>query len=93
MANRLSNLNEINENPIYSIQVIHEQLPNFAKFNDLIYTFTPTKASDVGFFKVVGKFGNSEYNVFTNFTFTVEVRNEPPEFKGISKFLPQITVF
>jgi hypothetical protein len=41
---------------------------------------------------VVGKIGNFKYKIFKEFSFDVEVINDPPEFEGVKKELPETTV-
>ncbi len=82
----------IKENPLYKIEAIHEVLPKFTTFVFPNYTMSPKLKSDLGKFKFKGKIGNEKFNVFKAFEFDVEVINDPPEFIGVQKELPAISV-
>lgn len=82
----------VKENPLYKIEAIHNSIPQFASFKYPDYTLKPTKKTDVGKFQVIGKIGNSLFNIFKEFKFNIEVINDPPEFVGVEKELPEIAV-
>jgi hypothetical protein len=62
--------------------VIKLQMPAFLAFDNLLSTFVikPTNpATDLGIFTIKGEISDSQ--LFTEFTFKVEVYNTPPKMK------------
>ena len=61
--------------------VTHDNtLPKFAIFDSPDYTFQPNRLSDLGIYTIKGKLWNKF--TYTNFTFKINVTNEPPYLSG-----------